>query len=61
MDSVPDCERRKVPPEILIKGTLITKDNADAAIKLAKDMTTNLTTFPYEKPLDEIVAQYMAK
>ena len=51
----------KVPAEILIKGTLITKDNADAAIKLAKDMTTNLTTFPYEKPLDEIVAQYMAK
>ncbi|MGA2762744.1 MAG: sugar ABC transporter substrate-binding protein [Spirochaetia bacterium] len=51
----------KVPAEILIKGTLITKENADAAIKLAKDMKTNLTTFPYEKQLDEIVSQYMGK
>ena len=51
----------KVPPQILIKGTLITKENADAALKLAKDMKTNLTSFPYEKPLDQIVTQYMAK
>ena len=36
----------KVPPEILIKGTLITKENADAAIKLAKDMKTNLDDLP---------------
>ena len=51
----------KVPDEILIKGTLITKDNADAAIKLAHDMKNNLATFAFEKPLDEVVAGYMGK
>ncbi len=51
----------QVPPSTLIKGTLITKDNVDAGIKLTNDIKNNITTFPFEKPLDEIVAEYESK
>ena len=37
---------------------LVTKDNVDAALKLADDQVPRSQTFPFEKPLAEIVATY---
>lgn len=47
--------------QILIKGVLITKDNVDPAIKMANDQVNSMPTFPFEKPLPDIVDQYMKK
>jgi ABC-type sugar transport system substrate-binding protein len=44
--------------EVLIEGTLITKDNVDIAIQIAKDQVDKIQTFPFEKPLPEIFDQY---
>ncbi len=44
--------------EFLIKGVLVTKDNVDAALKLAKDQVADIQKFPFEKPLVDIVATY---
>jgi ABC-type sugar transport system substrate-binding protein len=44
--------------ELLIKGVLVTKDNVDAALKLANDQVANMQNFPFEKPLVDIVAGY---
>ena len=44
--------------EVLIQGVLVTKDNVDAALKLAADQVGNNEKFPFEKPLVEIVAGY---
>ncbi len=44
--------------EILIQGVLVTKDNVDAALKLAEDQVSAMEEFPFEKPLAEIVATY---
>lgn len=44
--------------EVLIQGVLVTKDNVDAALKLAGDQVSAVETFPFEKPLAEIVATY---
>jgi ribose transport system substrate-binding protein len=44
--------------DILIKGVLVTKDNVDAALKLADDQVGKMQDFPFEKPLADIVATY---
>jgi ABC-type sugar transport system substrate-binding protein len=44
--------------EVLIQGVLVTKDNVDAALKLAGDQVSAVQSFPFEKPLAEIVATY---
>jgi ABC-type sugar transport system substrate-binding protein len=44
--------------EVLIKGVLVTSDNVDAALKLANDQVAAIQTFPFEKPLADIVATY---
>ncbi|MCB1487179.1 MAG: sugar ABC transporter substrate-binding protein [Bauldia sp.] len=44
--------------EVLIKGVLVTGDNVDAALKLAKDQVDDIQNFPFEKPLADIVATY---
>ena len=44
--------------ELLIQGVLVTKDNVDAALKLAGDQVSAIGTFPFEKPLADIVATY---
>ncbi|MBB3930130.1 ABC-type sugar transport system substrate-binding protein [Kaistia hirudinis] len=44
--------------EVLIKGVLVTKDNVDKALKLASDQVSAMQTFPFEKPLADIVASY---
>jgi ABC-type sugar transport system substrate-binding protein len=44
--------------DILIQGVLVTKDNVDAALKLAEDQVSAMEEFPFEKPLAEIVATY---
>ncbi|MET0599975.1 MAG: sugar ABC transporter substrate-binding protein [Mesorhizobium sp.] len=44
--------------ELLIKGVLVTKDNVDASLKLAKDQVADIQKFPFEKPLVDIVATY---
>lgn len=50
-----------VGAQVLIKGVLITKDNVDPAIKMANDQVNSMPTFPFEKPLPDIVDQYMKK
>jgi ABC-type sugar transport system substrate-binding protein len=50
-----------VGKEVLIKGALITQDNIDPALKLAEDQINQIQTFPFEKPLPEIVDMYMKK
>jgi ABC-type sugar transport system substrate-binding protein len=44
--------------EVLIQGVLVTKDNVDKALNLAKDQVSNMQNFPFEKPLVDIVASY---
>ena len=44
--------------ELLIQGVLVTKDNVDAALKLAEDQVQDIQKFPFEKPLKDIVATY---
>ena len=36
----------------------MTKDNVDKALKLASDQVSAMQTFPFEKPLADIVASY---
>jgi len=44
--------------EVLIKGVLVTNDNVDKALKLASDQVASMQSFPFEKPLADIVASY---
>ena len=44
--------------EVLIQGVLVTSNNVDAALKLAADQVSAMQTFPFEKPLAEIVSTY---
>jgi hypothetical protein len=44
--------------EVLIQGVMVTKDNVDAALKLAKDQVAKIEDFPFEKTLVDIVATY---
>ena len=50
-----------VDDKVLIKGVLITPENVDPAIQMAKDQVDKIQTFPFEKPLADVVAQYMKK
>lgn len=45
--------------ELLIKGVLVTKDNVDAALKLASDQVNHMEKFPFKKPLADIVEMYV--
>ena len=47
--------------DFLIQGALVTKENVDSVIKIANDMVNNAATFPYDKPLNDIVAMYVKK
>lgn len=42
----------------LIQGVLVTKDNVDAALKLANDQVNNIEKFPFKKPLADIMKSY---
>ena len=44
--------------DFLIQGVLVTKDNVDQAIRLADDQVGKTQSFPFEKPLKDIVATY---
>jgi ribose transport system substrate-binding protein len=44
--------------EFLIQGVLVTKNNVDAALELAKDQVSDIQNFPFEQPLVDIVATY---
>ncbi len=44
--------------DVLIQGVLVTADNVGPAMKLADDLVKKIQTFPYEKPLKEIVESY---
>ncbi len=47
--------------EVLIKGVLIDQSNVDPAIQLASDQVSKIQSFPFDKPLPEIVNQYLNK
>jgi ribose transport system substrate-binding protein len=51
----------KIGPEFLIKGTLVTSQNVDKILVLAKDQKESIQTFPFEKTLPEIITEYMSK
>lgn len=55
------ASKQNVASQILIKGVLITKDNVDPAIKMAEDQVSQMQTFPFEKPLPDIISQYTNK
>jgi ABC-type sugar transport system substrate-binding protein len=44
--------------DILIQGVLVTKDNVGPAMKLAEDQVKKTQSFPFEKPLKDIVETY---
>ena len=44
--------------DILIQGVLVTKDNVGPAMKLAEDQVKKMQSFPFEKPLKDIVETY---
>ncbi len=48
-------------PEVKIKGTLVTSENVDKIMELAKDQKEKITDFPFEKSLPEIIEEYMSK
>ena len=48
----------KVPDRILVKGAIVTMDNVDAAITLKKEMKDNISNFPFDKTLPEIIDMY---
>jgi ABC-type sugar transport system substrate-binding protein len=50
--------RKDDSKEVLIQGVMVTKDNVDAALKLAKDQVAKIQDFPFEKTLVDIVATY---
>lgn len=49
----------ELPDEMLIKGTLVNGDNVDAILELARDQKDNMSDFPFETPLPEIIGQYV--
>jgi ribose transport system substrate-binding protein len=51
----------QVPPEILIKGALVTTDNVEKTLLLAKDQKEMMAEFEFEKTLPELIEIYMNK
>ena len=51
----------KADPETKIKGTLVTKENVDKILQLAKDQKEKIQDFPFEKSLGDIIQQYMGQ
>jgi ABC-type sugar transport system substrate-binding protein len=51
----------KFPKNLLIKGVLVTTDNIDAMLQVAKDQVENIKSFPFEMSLQSIAEQYSAK
>ncbi len=46
------------PDTLLIQGVLVTKQNVSSALKLARDEVSHMDTFPFLKPLKDILATY---
>jgi ABC-type sugar transport system substrate-binding protein len=51
----------KFPKNLLIKGVLVTPDNIDAMLQLAKDQAEKIQSFPFEMSLQSIAEQYAMK
>lgn len=51
----------KFPKNLLIKGVLVTTDNIDAMLQLAKDQAEKIQSFPFEMSLQSIAEQYTEK
>jgi ABC-type sugar transport system substrate-binding protein len=51
----------EVPAEILIKGALVTTENVDKTLLLAKDQKEKIAEFEFEKTLPELIEIYMSK
>lgn len=50
-----------VGAEVKIKGTLVTSENVDKIMLLAKDQKEKISSFPFEKSLGDIIDEYMSK
>jgi ABC-type sugar transport system substrate-binding protein len=46
-------------PEILIKGVLVNTENVEKILELAKDQKEDIQNFAFEKPLPELIKEYM--
>lgn len=53
------AKREKLPERILIKGALVTRDNVDAVMKLKREMNDNITKFPFEKALPDLINMFL--
>ena len=51
----------KFPKNLLIRGVLVTPDNIDAMLQLAKDQDEKIQSFPFEMSLQAIADQYSTK
>jgi ribose transport system substrate-binding protein len=51
----------KFPKNLLIRGVLVTPDNIDAMLQLAKDQDEKIQSFPFEMSLQSIADQYSMK
>ncbi|MDO4308354.1 MAG: sugar ABC transporter substrate-binding protein [Eubacteriales bacterium] len=46
--------------DYILPGFIVTSENAEAILSLCEDMVNKTNEFPFEKPLTEIVDEYMA-
>lgn len=47
--------------DYILPGFIVTPDNAEAMLQLALDMESDPSSIDYDKTLDELVAEYLAK
>jgi ABC-type sugar transport system substrate-binding protein len=50
-----------LPKDYIISGVIVTRDNVEPCLRLASDMTNNITNFPFEKPLPDIIKEYQGR
>ncbi len=54
-------EGMDISKDYILPGIIVTKDNAAAMLQLADDMANKTAEFPFDKPLDEIINDYLSK
>jgi len=54
-------ENLDISQDYILPGIIVTKDNAAAMLQLADDMANKTADFPFDKPLGDIIQEYLAK
>ena len=53
-------EKYDLSNDFILPGIIVTKDNAAAMLKLTQEMENNIESFPFDKPLQDIINEYLA-